>query len=283
MEKTVRYAHVHFNGATVRRARDEFDHQIDVARESERLDYSRPFARLASATVEGESEDWALDTLDEFLSDYDGARGRASFVRAELLMTQPTGWIGFPHMTMRLVQYPDHCRVTVGAPTRPAIEAVHAIFTDAAPALRVDPPSPDPVIPRVFVGHGGASTAWSDLVNHLSHQHNLDVIAYETGSRSGHSIRDILDEMLAEATFAILVMTPEDEQPDGGFRARQNVVHEAGLFQGKLGFARALMVRQDGVEMLSNLDGIQYVRYASHIRETYGEILAAIRREFGAF
>lgn len=111
----------------------------------------------------------------------------------------------------------------------------------------------------------------------------MDVVAYETGSRSGHSIRDILDDMLAEATFAVLVMTAEDEQADGTFRARQNVVHEVGLFQGRLGFPRAIVVRQEGVEMLSNLDGIQYVPFTAHIRETYGEVLSAIRREFGAF
>ena len=89
--------------------------------------------------------------------------------------------------------------------------------------------------------------------------------------------------MLDESSFAIMVMTAEDELIDETFQARQNVIHEAGLFQGRLGFPRAIMVREEGVSMPSNLDGIQYISFSSSIRETYGEVLAAIRREFGAF
>jgi len=40
--------------------------------------------------------------------------------------------------------------------------------------------------------------------------------------------------MLGKTSFAILVMTGEDKIEDGEMRARQNVVHELGLFQGKL-------------------------------------------------
>lgn len=46
-----------------------------------------------------------------------------------------------------------------------------------------------------------------------------------------------------------------------GARARQNVVHEAGLFQGRLGFNRAIAVVDNGVEVFSNLDGVQQIRY----------------------
>jgi predicted nucleotide-binding protein len=36
-------------------------------------------------------------------------------------------------------------------------------------------------------------------------------------------------------------MTAEDEQADGQWRARENVVHEAGLFQGRLGFMKGVL------------------------------------------
>jgi predicted nucleotide-binding protein len=45
--------------------------------------------------------------------------------------------------------------------------------------------------------------------------------------------------MLDQARFAFLVMTAEDEQADGNHHARMNVIHEVGLFQGRLGFERA--------------------------------------------
>ena len=40
--------------------------------------------------------------------------------------------------------------------------------------------------------------------------------------------------MLDDAAFAFLILTAEDEKADGKMHARMNVVHEAGLFQGRL-------------------------------------------------
>jgi predicted nucleotide-binding protein len=42
-----------------------------------------------------------------------------------------------------------------------------------------------------------------------------------------------LSELLEAAAFAFLLMTAEDEQIGGSVRARENVVHEVGLFQGR--------------------------------------------------
>ena len=44
--------------------------------------------------------------------------------------------------------------------------------------------------------------------------------------------------MLDADAIAFPVLTTEDEQADGNVRARMNVIHEAGLFQGRLGFAQ---------------------------------------------
>jgi predicted nucleotide-binding protein len=87
--------------------------------------------------------------------------------------------------------------------------------------------------PRVFLGHG-RSPVWRDLKDHLQDQHGLKVEAYETGSRAGHTIRDILEEMAARSNIAFLVLTGEDATAEGGSQARMNVIHETGLFQGKL-------------------------------------------------
>jgi predicted nucleotide-binding protein len=62
-----------------------------------------------------------------------------------------------------------------------------------------------------------------------------------------------LSQMLDDAAIAFLVMTSEDEQADGKMRARENVVHEAGLFQGKLGFTKAIVLLEEGCEEFSAL------------------------------
>lgn len=134
--------------------------------------------------------------------------------------------------------------------------------------------------PRVFIGHG-RSQAWRDLKDHLTDQHGLAVTAYETGARAGHTIRDILDDMTMNTNIAFLVLTAEDEMAGGKFQARPNVIHETGLFQGKLGFSRAIVLLEDGCEEFSNLAGIQQLRFSKgKIRETFGDVLATIKREF---
>jgi len=118
------------------------------------------------------------------------------------------------------------------------------------------------------------------LKDHLHEKHGYEVEAYETGARAGHEIRDVLEKMMNKVSFAILVMTGEDEVEGGKMRARQNVVHELGLFQGHLGFTKAIVLLEDGTEAFSNLSGVQQIRYGKeNIKETFGEVLATLRRE----
>lgn len=142
------------------------------------------------------------------------------------------------------------------------------------------PPIAPPQKPRLFIGHGN-SEQWRDLKDHLHDKHNYDVEAYEIGARAGHAIRDILEDMLSKSSFAILVMTGEDKDEKGNLRAKQNVIHELGLFQGKLGFSRVIILLEEGTEEFSNIHGIHQLRYGKlHIKETFGEILATLKREF---
>ena len=64
-------------------------------------------------------------------------------------------------------------------------------------------------------------------------------------------------------------MTAEDEQADGKLRARENVVHEAGLFQGKLGFRKAIILREENCAEFSNIHGLTQIPFPK------GNILAA--------
>ena len=52
--------------------------------------------------------------------------------------------------------------------------------------------------------------------------------------------------MLDDAAFALLVLTAEDEIAEGELQPRMNVVHEAGLFQGRLGFTKAIILVEEG-------------------------------------
>ena len=175
-----------------------------------------------------------------------------------------------------------HVDVSVSARARADVLEIVNVFDRFAPESKL--PEPPPVLPpptSVFIGHG-QSPEWQELRNHLQDLQGFKVIAYETGSRAGHVIRDILDSMLSEATFAVLVMSGDDKTEDGTLRARQNVIHEIGLFQARLGWERAIVLLERGVEDFSNLQGVHHIEYdKGRIRETFGEVVAAIRRESG--
>jgi len=163
------------------------------------------------------------------------------------------------------------------------IEAVFEVFernVDASLISEEPSPMPPPELPKIFIGHGN-NTVWRDLKDHLHEQHNYDVIAYEIGARAGHEIRDILEDMLKDSSFALLVMTGEDKTKNGQLHPRLNVVHELGLFQGRLGFSRSIVLLEEGTQEFSNINGVHQIRFSKgNIRETFGDVLATLRREF---
>lgn len=131
----------------------------------------------------------------------------------------------------------------------------------------------------VFLGHG-RSPLWARVQVFLEHDLRLQTVSFESESRAGLSVVPILEDMLKQANFAVLVLTAEDETAGGGTRARQNVVHEAGLFQGRLGFSKALLLMQEGVEGFSNVAGLQYIPFAGDkIDQTFYELQRALKRE----
>jgi Predicted nucleotide-binding protein containing TIR -like domain len=277
VEKTKSYAFTHFSADVVQAAVDKFR---TVGGEPD-------YVKLVAF---GEGEVWSYDTIDEFLAHY-----RASGRRAELALIH-----SYPkpssHLTLRSKvarqRHPDtdveawgwHAKVSVAAKDRPTIESLFAIFeshlvdSQEIPAPMVE----EQPRPRVFIGHGH-SPLWRALKDHLQDLHGYTVEAFETGARAGHAARDVLEELLDHASFAILVLTAEDETADGTLRPRQNVIHEAGLFQGKLGFRRAILLREEGCEEFSNVQGVQDIRFSpGNIKEVFGDVLATLRREFGS-
>jgi predicted nucleotide-binding protein len=93
------------------------------------------------------------------------------------------------------------------------------------------------------------------------------------------SVKEVLEEMLASSAFALLVLTGEDLHADGELHARDNVIHELGLFQGRLGFLRAIALLEDDVREFSNILGVNQIRFPTGmIRATFGDVLVTIRR-----
>lgn len=132
---------------------------------------------------------------------------------------------------------------------------------------------------NIFIGHG-RSIIWKELKDFIQDRLRLPWDEFNRESPAGFTAKERIEEMLNSAWIAFLVMTAEDEHADSSLHARENVIHEAGLFQGRLGFRRAIILLEEGCKTFSNIHGLQYIRFPKgHIRATFEEIRHVLERE----
>jgi predicted nucleotide-binding protein len=117
---------------------------------------------------------------------------------------------------------------------------------------------------NVFIGHG-RSAVWRELKDFIQDRMRLPWDEFNRVPVAGITNVARLSEMLDAAAIALLVMTAEDETADGELQARMNVVHEAGLFQGRLGFTRAIVLWEEGCKGFSNIEGLGQIRFPKEI------------------
>jgi predicted nucleotide-binding protein len=259
MKRTKEYRGRRFQANAIIAAADEF----------RQLGETEGKMGLGPLSVDCPEEKWGFDSEQEFFTEY----RRGLFDDAWYSIYGKSLEHG-----LQVWSSGTFTQVEITHPTRASIDQVFEVFERHLPMAETRVKRPTPV--TVFIAHGH-SLMWRDLKDHLHEQHGYAVEAYETGARAGHTVRDILADMLKASTFAVIVMSGEDETSDGGLRTRQNVVHEAGLFQGRLGFSRCIAVVEEGVEAFSNIDGVHQLRFPKgRIKETFGDILATLHREF---
>ena len=132
---------------------------------------------------------------------------------------------------------------------------------------------------HVFVGHG-RSPVWKDLRDFIRDRVKLPCDEFNRVPVAGVTTIARLMQMLDDAAIAFIIMTAEDEQANGKIHARMNVIHEAGLFQGRLGFERAIILLEEGCEEFSNVHGLGQIRFPKgKISDCFEEIRRVLERE----
>lgn len=132
---------------------------------------------------------------------------------------------------------------------------------------------------NVFIGHGRAG-AWRELKDFIQDRVRLPWDEFNRVPVAGVTNVARLSEMLDASAIAFLVMTAEDEMADGTLQARMNVIHEAGLFQGRLGFSRAIVMLEDGCTEFSNVAGLGQIRFPrGNIAAAFEDVRRVLERE----
>lgn len=139
--------------------------------------------------------------------------------------------------------------------------------------------SSDRIGTNVFIGHGG-SKEWKDLKDFIQDRMRLPWDEFNRVPVAGIPNAVRLSTMLDAAQIAFLVLTAEDERSDGSLQARMNVIHEAGLFQGRLGFTRAIVMLEEGCQEFSNIEGLGQLRFPkNNIKAAFHDVQLILERE----
>ena len=132
---------------------------------------------------------------------------------------------------------------------------------------------------KIFIGHGH-SLVWYELKNFLADTLKLQCDEYNAKFAAGIPTVTRLNTMLDDAAFAFLVLTAENRLDDGAMQARMNVIHEAGLFQARLGFEKAILLLEDGCEEFSNIHGLGYIPFPKgSISSKFEDVRRVLQRE----
>ena len=132
---------------------------------------------------------------------------------------------------------------------------------------------------KIFIGHGH-SPHWREFKDFISDRLELPWDEFSRVPVAGIPNTIRLAQMLDQACMAFLVMTAEDEDAEGKLHARDNVIHEAGLFQGRLGFEKAIILLEDGCEEFSNIEGLGQIRFPKgDISAIFEEVRQVLERE----
>lgn len=132
---------------------------------------------------------------------------------------------------------------------------------------------------NIFLGYG-RSPLWRELKDFLQDRLHLPWDEFNREPTAGIATTERLMKMLDDAAFAFLILTAEDETKEGAMQARMNVVHEVGLFQGQLGFERAIVLLEVGCAEFSNIHGLGQIRFPKgNISAAFEEIRRTLERE----
>ncbi|MGJ4747303.1 TIR domain-containing protein [Leptospira sp. SA-E8] len=116
----------------------------------------------------------------------------------------------------------------------------------------------------VFISHG-KSHLWKDVARYIENELEFRTVILAEAINRGKTVIEKLDEETEDCDFAVILMTADDET-----KARQNVIHEIGFCQGKLGRENVLVLLQTGVEKFSNISGIVYEEFiGDNIKSTF--------------
>jgi hypothetical protein len=127
----------------------------------------------------------------------------------------------------------------------------------------------------IFISHG-QSKEWYKIQAYVEKDLHYLTIELAQQPNLGRSILQKLDEESNKCNAAIIIMTGDDVFESGEVRARENVLHEIGFFQGRFGLNKIALLHEEGVNIPSNIHGLVYIPFP---KDTVEAATGALSRE----
>ncbi|MDP9072234.1 MAG: nucleotide-binding protein [Actinomycetota bacterium] len=219
---------------------------------------------LVLSVEDADGSTWKLDGRDDFYERYRQPGVASAYI-------EDIGADAFR------LSYIEQVGTTVFAkhPDDEQLLAMFAIFDEHRPPARTSPPEPGATAGNVFLSHRGG-VGGPALEEGLERRG----FAVKTFQRSGNrqdATRSLLESLVQGRDFAVVVHQADDEGAHGRGRAREHVLHEVGLSQGRLGLDRAVIVRQEPCEPFAEAHAVVELAFRSDPREVLDELAGLIR------
>jgi predicted nucleotide-binding protein len=125
----------------------------------------------------------------------------------------------------------------------------------------------------VFISHGRAKD-WYTVQAFIERDLKFSTLELAQEPNLDLTVLAKLASAADECDSAVIVMTGDDKDESGEVRARENVMHEIGYFQGKYGLARVVLLHEEGVNIPSNIQGLVYIPFPKGLIEaTQGALM----------
>ncbi|MGA3288133.1 MAG: nucleotide-binding protein [Bacteroidota bacterium] len=125
---------------------------------------------------------------------------------------------------------------------------------------------------RVFISHG-RNQDWLQVQVYIEKDVKVQTLELAQEPNKGRTVLQKLGEESDKCSFAVIVMTGDDDLGVGAPRARENVMHEIGFFQGKYGLERVCLLYEEGTNIPSNIHGLVYIPFPKgYVNATFGPL-----------
>jgi len=130
----------------------------------------------------------------------------------------------------------------------------------------------------IFISHG-QNDFYREINNYLVNEYKLPTVYDERDFLKGNTYIENIEMLVNDSSYGLVVLTKDDEFEKEKWRARQNVIHELGIFQNAFGRTNTLVLKEEGVDFPTNLNGMnEYQINLNNHADIYNKIGSWLRQ-----